>query len=34
MDRLNGKPMESQHILIDMAGQPQVSSFAEYVRAI
>jgi fermentation-respiration switch protein FrsA (DUF1100 family) len=34
LDRLNGKPMESQHILIDMAGQPQVSGFADYVRAI
>ena len=34
LDRLNGKPMESQHILIDMAGQPQISSFAEYVRAV
>ena len=34
LDRLNGKPMESQHILIDMAGQPQASSFADYVRAV
>ena len=33
-DRLDGKPMESQHILIDMAGQAQVSSFADYARAI
>ena len=34
LDRLNGKPMESQHILIDMAGQTQTSSFADYARAI
>lgn len=34
LDRLNGKPMESQHILIDMAGQPQVSSFTDYIRAV
>ena len=34
MDRLNDKPMESQHILIDMAGQRQVSSFADYVRTV
>ena len=34
LDRLNDKPMESRHILIDMAGQPQVSSFADYVRAV
>ena len=33
-DRLDGKPMESQHILIDMAGQTQVSSFADYARTV
>ncbi|MDE2940662.1 MAG: alpha/beta hydrolase [Chloroflexota bacterium] len=34
LDRLNGKPMESQHILIDMAGQTQASGFSDYARAI
>lgn len=33
-DRLNGKPMESRHILIDLAGQQQVSSFADYARPV
>ena len=33
-DRLDSKPMESQHVLIDMAGQAQVSSFADYARAV
>jgi hypothetical protein len=28
-DRLDGKPMESQHILVDMGGQTHVSSFEE-----
>ena len=26
-DRLDGEPMESQHILVDMAGQTHISSF-------
>jgi hypothetical protein len=26
-DRLDGEPMESQHVLIDMAGQTHISSF-------
>ena len=33
-DRLDGKPMESQHILIDLAGQTQVGSFADYARMV
>jgi len=31
-DRLDGKPMESRHILVDMAGQTHNSSFAEARR--
>ena len=33
-DRLNDKPMESRHILIDMAGQAKVSGFADYARPV
>lgn len=33
-DRLDDKPMESQHVLIDMTGQSQVSKFEEYARAV
>ncbi len=31
-DRLDGKPMESQHILVDMAGQTHISIFAQARR--
>ena len=33
-DRLDGKPMASQHTLIDMTGQAQASTFADYARAV
>ncbi len=33
-DRLDDKPMASQHVLIDLAGQAHASSFADYTRVI
>ena len=30
--RLNGEPMETQHMFVDMAGQVKVSSFEEVAQ--
>ncbi len=33
-DQLDGKPIMSQHALIDLAGQARVSGFEDYTRTV
>ena len=33
-DRLDGKPMANQYVLLDLAGQARVSGFEDHVRTV